>query len=405
MVTQINLAQILGIALFLMATGCGRRSGSGMPATQLSSGDSYQCIVSSGSAYCWGENSSGHLGDGTSDERLVPTLVSGFEGNVTKIAAGDRPYATTLTCAIESGAAKCWGSNQYGQLGTGGSSSSGVPVQVSGLTVDVTDIAAGNLHGCAVVSGAAKCWGYGGHGRIGNGTVSSSFTPAQVTGLTANVTAVAAGSQHSCALANGAAYCWGSNQYGQLGDGTTTDRNVPVQVSGLSVGVTQLVAGTFHTCAVVDGAVKCWGLNNYGQLGVTSSNSNCNSSACEPTPMQVSALTAGVESVSAGFQFSCAVVNGGAKCWGQNGCRQLGAGSNADSSATPLDVQGLASGVTAISGRRKSACAIVNGAVKCWGSMSHGQLGNGSDFNPVDDNNPVCSSPLETTAPVDVQAI
>jgi alpha-tubulin suppressor-like RCC1 family protein len=383
---------------------------------------SQTCALTSGGAVkCWGDNSFGQLGNGTTNNSFTPVDVSGLSSGVTVIAGGSHPCAL-----MAGGGVKCWGSNASGQLGNGTTTGpdtcpgigpavpcSTMPVDVSGLSSGVSAIAAGGSHTCALtVGGGVKCWGDNSFGQLGNGTTTNSSTPVDVSGLSSGVTAIAAGGLYTCALtAGGAVKCWGFNDLGQLGNGTTTGPDqcpgfigpkcnaTPVDVSGLSSGVTAIAAGGSTTCALMNGGgVKCWGDNGFGQFGNgTAAGTDC-FGLCSATPVDVSDLNNVLTAISVGGSHTCGLTTGGgAKCWGQNLSGELGNGTLGGPDPdtcfgscipTPVDVSGLASGLTAISAGGSSTCALTSGgAVKCWGDNTFGQLGNGSgnrSSTPVD---------------------
>ncbi|HTP26995.1 MAG TPA: hypothetical protein VMK12_15240 [Anaeromyxobacteraceae bacterium] len=282
------------------------------------------------------------------------------------------------TCAIVNGAAHCWGNNFTGQLGNNSTTNSSVPVPVSGLTRGVTAIAAGDVHTCAIVNGGVLCWGFNPFGQLGPPGGGESDVPVPVSGLTSGVTAIAGGGDYNCAIVNGGAQCWGINQHGELGgDLASNVDSEPTTVAGLASGVQAIATGSEHACAIVNGGARCWGDNTFGELGSSTSQVCPFGDPCSTRPVQVSGLTSGVTAIGAGFGFTCAIVNGGVQCWGLNDKGQLGNNSTA-SSAVPVPVSGLSIDASAVAVGGDFACAIANGGVQCWGDNAFGQLGNNS---------------------------
>ncbi len=319
---------------------------------------------------------------------FTPTDVSGYTTGVLDISAGNGTF-----CIIVTGnAAKCWGGNGNGSVGDGTTSNRTAPTQVTGLTSGVAQISAYSSLACAVLTdGAAKCWGNNTSGVLGDGTTNNSSTPVTVSGIdgvAADAIYIAAGTSRSCAvISDGTIRCWGANW---LGDNTSNPSNTPVTVQGIASGATKVGVGYANSCALVNGGVKCWGWANYGVNGVY---------ANAATPVDIAGLTTNVIDIAVGWTNACAVTTAGAvKCWGTNASGELGNGTSTDS-ATPVQVTGLTSGVTSISGISGSFCArLSTSEVKCWGDSSYGRQGNqkgpGHRFSPVD----LTTLPANTTA-------
>jgi len=294
-------------------------------ATALVAGDRHNCALTrEGGVKCWGSNSRGQIGDGTPNHKVEAVDVIGLASGVSAIASG-----TEHVCALTTGGGvTCWGQNGVGQLGDGTTEDRKEPVKVSGLDQRVTAVATSEDHSCAVIAtGAVKCWGANDRGQLGNGTTTSSSTPnstpVEAVVLKDPVVAVAVGPLDTCVLTTaGRVKCWGGNRHGQLGDGTTTDNLVPVDVAGLASGVVTIGLGRSYACVLTKaGAVKCWGANDRGQLGDGTTTDRT-------APVGVSGLDSGVVALTVGTSHSCAVASdGGMMCWGRNDVGQLGDGS------------------------------------------------------------------------------
>jgi alpha-tubulin suppressor-like RCC1 family protein len=330
-------------------------------------------LMSTGLAYCWGSNSGGQLGNGTtSSVSSTPTPVAGsltFESLTL-------PARARYACGLRAdGTAYCWGFNSGGQLGDGTLSTQHlIPTLVVG-GLKFISLSAGGLHTCGLTTDStAYCWGDNTFGQFGNGTVTGSASPVPAApGL--RFKALVADDGYTCGLTSaGAGYCWGIGSAGELGNGGNKSSPTPVAVSG-DLTFASITAGGFDACGVTaTGEAHCWGFNSFGAVGDGSTTPRT-----VPTPVIGGHQFA---SVHMGFEHACGVAVGGAVyCWGSNDQAALGDGTTTHRSAPTAVLGGLR--FQSVSIADYHACAvteIVNGTndIYCWGFNSAGQLGDGS---------------------------
>ncbi|MPZ53706.1 MAG: hypothetical protein GEU79_13405, partial [Acidimicrobiia bacterium] len=384
-------------------------------------------MTTEATAYCWGFNGQGQLGDGTTEWSTVPVGVQNPEGTGPLTGIVDLDMRGTQpghhACAVtDETRAYCWGSHNWGELGNPDGFDDGLPRHALPIVVldpegqapleGVTQVAAGDYHTCAVTEeNTAFCWGNNEQGQLGNPAVDEGPRPHTLLAVPvmdptgeSPITGIAridTGNGHTCAMTtDGGVYCWGLSN-GGLGDGETTQSDLPVRVMGADgtqpLGdITDITVANFHSCALLsDGTAQCWGGNLDGQLG------NPAFPDGSPFPVEVrnpeddGPLT-GIDQLSAGTWHTCARIDDTARCWGSNGWGKLGNGVT-DGSSLPVTVlspdgsNGF-SGLTEIEAGQNHTCAMTDdGATYCWGLNLHAQLGNGKR-----DTIPPSPNPLPT---------
>jgi hypothetical protein len=251
-------------------------------------------------------------------------------------------------CAIVGGALDCW--NDLPATGKPGIE----PKRI--IASGVTDVSVGDDHACAVAHGAALCWGSDSQGQSGHDDGDQGNGPAQSTPwqvIAHGVTQIAAGGDRSCAVADSALWCWGRTGLAEAPHFNDVDGDYP-PVQAIAHGVSAIAAGRHHVCAVANGALWCWGDNSHGQVGLGYSRDHAQQS---PNVLPWNPKNPGV------------FADGDQTCisqWQDIACR------------VEHPVKVIAYGVTDVFASYDETCALVSGALMCWGNNWDGQLGIGS---------------------------
>lgn len=404
----VGMTATLLLGLVVVATPANADGQPGGVASVASDEAGSCAVLSGGGVHCWGDNTTGQLGNGTAANSLVPVAVVGIGGigllgSVTSVVAASsrQDFFGTYCALLAEGGVDCWGYNGVGELGNGTTTNSSVPVAVlgvggSGLLGGVVNLVVNNRGFCGLlVGGGVDCWGLNSFGELGsgNGTGYRSSVPVAVVGtggsglLSGVASLVSSLGYDTCAvLTGGGVDCWGENNYGQLGDGSYYPSSIPVAVPGIGgsgslTNVASMVSTATGSCAVLTGGgVDCWGDT---------------SDPVHKFPVAVlglggSGLLGGVASLALSTSDYCALLSsGGVDCWGGNNFGSLGNGTDF-TSPVPVAVLGVAGngllgGVASlvsdngIFDHYDTFCAVLTvGGVDCWGYNGNGEVGNGS---------------------------
>ncbi len=337
-------------------------------ATQISSGNDHALALrANGTVVAWGLNDIGQLGDGTTENRLIPSPVPGLTDVVAIAVAGSTSLALRAN-----GTVMAWGDNDFGGLGNGTSTGpeacgtdacSKFPVPVPGLS-EVVAISGSSSALALLANGTVVGWGFNTSGQTGSGARLDGCRcvdrPTLVPGVSGAVAISAGNGNGSALLANGTVKAWGANSSGQLGNGPTLVGACrclgPVTVSALA-GAKAIAFGASHGLALLsNGALHAWGHNGGGELGNGSfSETGC---FCIPVTAPVSGL-AGVRGVAAGSFHSLALLpDGTVRSWGEDGNGQLGVPGSEASRNLPTPVNGI-SGASAVFADEQNSFALL----------------------------------------------
>ncbi len=358
---------------------------------------------------------------GSATVRVTDNVAATSDSTVTIIRPVEIVSTYTAVCArYNEGSVKCWGENSHGELGIGSTTNThtyktdlktGNEINYVSLGTGrtATSLAAGWYHVCALLDNSTvKCWGYNIAGQLGDGTTTQRTDPSVLSAINFGAktpNAVWAFGHSSCAgFTDNTAVCWGLNTSGQLGQGNTSVTNTPPSTMINFGGVlypTKIVGAVDFACALLnDSSVKCWGLNTNGEIGdgTTTQRTSPVSVTLGGTAIDVAAGVGGGTGSAPATPYSghaCAVLTGNIiKCWGYNVAGQLG-DATAVNKSSPTSTTALGFSPTKVHAGRNTTCATILNSyqTKCWGDSRRG-LNLNAATTPVVNTAAVCSTTL-----------
>ena len=313
-------------------------------------------------AWSWGSNLQGRLGDNSTTSRSSPVTVVGGITTWSRVSAGEgHTLLLTTTGNIHS-----VGKNDFGQLGDNSTASRSSPVTVVGGITNWSQVSAGYRHSLAItLSGIAYAWGGNNSGQLGDNSTTSRSSPVTVVGGITTWSQVSASLYHSLGLTStGIAYAWGNSYYGRTGLNSQTDRSSPNIISGGITNWKQVSAGSSQTSMGVtnSGITYTWGRNVSGQLG-----DNTTSNRSSPVTVVGGIIT--WNQVSAGGVHCLGLTSAGILyAWGNNSQGRLGDNTTSNRSSPVTVVGGITNWNIVVNGAGGNLGLTSGGILYSWGS-------------------------------------
>lgn len=393
------------------------------------------CVVlTDNSLKCFGYNNYGNLGlgnrtytgyafDQIGNQLSSVNLGTGLTLHPTLKVEDALNINNHTTCAILSdNSMKCWGINSYGKLGIGSTQTIGDGATEVGDAIKKVDFGAdipikvsvGASHVCTLLNNnTVKCWGRSNYGQTGyESNATKGHNPATIPannpsiklGTSRTAKDICSGTSHSCAITDtNNIKCWGRNSYGELGQEIVTQNiglssnqmgdNLPNVDLGFGRTAKALTCQAYSTCAILDNnKVKCWGHNGYGNLGIgsTTNKGRLISDMGDALPyVNLGVGRTAIKLKSGQFQTCANLDDGSHKCWGRNRYGQLAQGHRFDIGKSSLSLGenlskinlGSSQTVDSLHVNESSGCAkLSNNKVKCWGLNFFGTRGSGDSI-------------------------